>query len=404
MGADGQSATCKTCGMEYSVERVRELMALDTVAVAPQADRQEQATTCVLFDDYHAVLLELFEEHTGISAADMSLDEEELEHAVFDMIPLASKVSTIDFGDYAIIATTKGVMTKVLDAAMRKTLSRYKKGQRGAKLWCRIFLSTHYRDEFIQFVLPDNVLWEVSGLSEGTLEQAVAELQQELPFGIALKGRNDIVQNTAPTPALQEDVLEATWEETSDADVAAQPPEMFHMTGKCEYYGSVIRGEESSANFDVVKAIALCEKADAAYNRNSIGKAISYLEEALRYDADNYIVWNKLGRAYRALSYLDEARKCYQKALEIKPGAIDVIANIGVLEFSCNNYQLAYQYCKQAFEVGGATRADNAVYAANYAMMIAKIGDKEEALRVLEIARKRGYRNYTTLKRMIRQN
>lgn len=246
MGAGGQSATCKTCGMEYSVERVRELMALDTVAAAPQADRQEQATTCVLFDDYHAVLLELFEEHTGISAADMSLDEEELEHAVFDMIPLASKVSTIDFGDYAIIATTKGVMTKVLDAAMRKTLSRYKKGQRGAKLWCRIFLSTHYRDEFIQFVLPDNVLWEVSGLSEGTLEQAVAELQQELPFGIALKGRNDIVQNTAPTPALQEDVLEATWEETSDADVAALPTEIFHMMVDEAHYilgqGAVAQG------------------------------------------------------------------------------------------------------------------------------------------------------------------
>lgn len=89
--------------------------------------------------------------------------------------------------------------------------------------------------------------------------------------------------------------------------------------------------------------------------------------------------------------------------MALKPNAVDVIANLGVLEVSCNNYQLAYQYCKQAYEAGAATPADNAVYAANYALTVAKLGNKKEALQLLEIARKRGYGNYSTLKKMIKQ-
>ena len=78
MGAGGQSATCKTCGMEYSVERVRELMALDTVAAAPQADRQEQATTPALQED----VLEATWEET--SDADVAALPTEIFHMMVD--------------------------------------------------------------------------------------------------------------------------------------------------------------------------------------------------------------------------------------------------------------------------------------------------------------------------------
>jgi Flp pilus assembly protein TadD len=185
-------------------------------------------------------------------------------------------------------------------------------------------------------------------------------------------------------------------------------PQMMHGTCTCdfcgtEYTASASNRTEVNSRRDEGKAIALCQKSDVAYSKKSIGESISYLEEALGYDVENYMIWNKLGRSYRVAGNLEKARECYQKALSLKPGAIDVIANIGVLEVACKNYLSACQYCKQAYEAGGTTPADNATYAANYALTIAKTGDKKEALKVLEIARKRGYKNYATLKRMIKQ-
>ena len=186
-------------------------------------------------------------------------------------------------------------------------------------------------------------------------------------------------------------------------------PKMMYGTCVCDFceteYTAPLREQSTAnANKEAGKAIALVEKSDVAYNRNSIGEAISYLEEALEYDASNYLIWNKLGRAYRLSGNLDKARECYQKALTLKPGAIEVIANLGVLEVSCNNYQEAYQYFKQSYEAGGTSPAVKATEAANYALTIAKMGNKKEALQVLEIARKRGYGNYSTLKRMIKQS
>lgn len=185
-------------------------------------------------------------------------------------------------------------------------------------------------------------------------------------------------------------------------------PQMLHGICMCdfcetEYTKAITAQETKNTNFDTGKAISLIEKSDAAYEKNRIGEAISFLDEALKYDPANYMIWNKMGRTHRLANNLDRARECYQKALSIKPDAIEVIANLGVLEVSCNNYQLAYEYCKRAYEAGGATPSVNAVYVANYALTVAKIGNKKEALQLLEVARKRGYGNYTTLKRMIKQ-
>ena len=167
---------------------------------------------------------------------------------------------------------------------------------------------------------------------------------------------------------------------------------------------AVSDAKRSSHQKNIDKAIVLMEKADAAYEKKRGEEAIAYLDEALLLDASNHNVWNKLGRAYRLCNNFDRARECYENALNIKPGAIDVIANLGALEIFCKNYKLACQYCKQAFEAGAATPSDNAIYAANYAIALAKLGNMKEAFRVLEIARTRGYSNYAKLKKEIEQS
>ena len=186
-------------------------------------------------------------------------------------------------------------------------------------------------------------------------------------------------------------------------------PQMLHETCMCNFCKTeytrptTSRASESTGN-DAGKAVSLCEQSDLAYAGNRMAEAVNYLEEALKYDRGNYNIWNKLGRAYRQIGNLDRARECYRKALDISPDSIDVIANIGVLEIACNNYQLAYEYCKRAYEAGNAMSPDYALYAANYAFCIAKLGNKKEALKMSKIARKRGYVNYTKLKRMIKQS
>lgn len=185
----------------------------------------------------------------------------------------------------------------------------------------------------------------------------------------------------------------------------ADLPQVLHGKCFCEYCGTEyikpVGGVNAESNTG--KAMELCEKADIAYAKRSIGEAIGYLDEALRYDPENYMLWTKLGRVYRLANNSDRARECYQKAMSIKPGAVEVIANLGALEMTCNNHQLAYQYCKQAFEIGAKTPYDNAVYAANFALAAAKTGNKREAMRLLDVAKKRGYANCAAIKKMIKQ-
>ena len=184
-------------------------------------------------------------------------------------------------------------------------------------------------------------------------------------------------------------------------------PQLMHGACVCDFCATEYSRTSTAqiteiSEADTGKAMSLVAKADAAYEKNKIGEAIGLLDEALKYDPSNALIWNRLGRSYRLANNLDRARECYQKALSLKPDAIEVIANLGVLEISCNHYQLAYQYCKRAYEAGAATPSDNAIYAANYAFTVAKTGSRKEALQLLKIARKRGYGNYAALKKMIR--
>lgn len=190
------------------------------------------------------------------------------------------------------------------------------------------------------------------------------------------------------------------------------------VSGQCEcaYCGTTyqISAQESvcavSKSLAPEKAIALSKKADAAYSQGRYSEAIGYLTEALEFNPNDYSLWNLFGRAHRVSGNHDRARSCYQKALNLKPNASDVIANLGALELTCQNYQEAYRHCKQSFEAiyspdgHNVSANDRAVRAANYALSIAKIGNKREAMRVADLAKKLGYTNYANLKKMIKES
>ena len=163
---------------------------------------------------------------------------------------------------------------------------------------------------------------------------------------------------------------------------------------------------QNGTEYNPGKAQLLCEKADIAYAQSKPAEAISLLNEAIQYDPSSAKLWTKLGRAHRLTGNLDYARDCYQKALKIKPDDIETIGNLGVVEIYSNNFELAYRYCKYAYE-NSSNSLDaslKAMHAANFAVCLAKLGRKKEAMQMAKIAKKRGYKKYDVIKDMIKQS
>jgi Flp pilus assembly protein TadD len=75
--------------------------------------------------------------------------------------------------------------------------------------------------------------------------------------------------------------------------------------------------------------------------------AIPLLEEAQRQEPDNFGVTLNLGIAYRGVNRLEDAKRTYQKALEIQPSSPDPWLNIGVLE---GDYFKNYAAATAAFQ------------------------------------------------------
>lgn len=83
--------------------------------------------------------------------------------------------------------------------------------------------------------------------------------------------------------------------------------------------------------------------------------AIPLLEEAQRQEPDNYGVTLNLGIAYRGVKRLDEAKRTYERALEIRPAAADPWLNLGVLQGDYfKDYDAAISAFNTYLEKGGA--------------------------------------------------
>jgi tetratricopeptide (TPR) repeat protein len=55
----------------------------------------------------------------------------------------------------------------------------------------------------------------------------------------------------------------------------------------------------------------------------------------------NAVLDNKMGIAYHQLMDLDRARKCYEKALKLKPGYFEAINNLGTVYYAKKSYRRA---------------------------------------------------------------
>lgn len=62
----------------------------------------------------------------------------------------------------------------------------------------------------------------------------------------------------------------------------------------------------------------------------------------------NAEIWNKLGMAYHHLFAMEEARRDYQRALQLRPDYPEALNNLGAIYYSKKNYGKAIRYYRKA--------------------------------------------------------
>ena len=130
------------------------------------------------------------------------------------------------------------------------------------------------------------------------------------------------------------------------------------------------------------------------------------LSFALKLKPDDTMIWNKLGRAYRAAGFLDKAVSCYEKVLLLDRDDPWAYANLGGVHLVQENYTAASEfYAKAVWLLEVANKLNDRDYPtilANYAFTLGKTGDKRQAVKLLKEAEKRGYTNCAYIRKQLK--
>lgn len=228
--AGGRSATCKNCGTEHSIERVREMLG---TAPAAQPDPAEEVFDAEVAEmdapaeapsGYAAQLREIFRAHGGIPTPDMR--PEQMERAILGEPD--PRNFAVAFGRYGLAAQTGGILTEQQLEDVRGMLDRCRKGQKGAKVWCRLMATVRHAGAWLCVVRPGEVLWELSGFSEEAVQAVAAQVGQALPFEIRLVPSGGSAVPAAPEP--QAEILDAGWVEIGEDGEEKRSAQPFCMT------------------------------------------------------------------------------------------------------------------------------------------------------------------------------
>lgn len=108
---------------------------------------------------------------------------------------IATRGHTVSFGDYALKAQTRGLLTSRQIEAARKAISH--KTKRGGKLWIRVFPDKPVSKKpaetrmgsgkspvshYAAVVKPGKIIFEISGVTEETAKAAFKRAADKLPI------------------------------------------------------------------------------------------------------------------------------------------------------------------------------------------------------------------------------
>ncbi len=166
---------------------------------------------------------------------------------------------------------------------------------------------------------------------------------------------------------------------------------------ECEFCGSryMIDSNEmvTSKTLTDAKLISYYIKA-AEYMRNKMfSEELSVLMEALAIDESDVRTLVKIGRCYRSLGYNNEALDAYKRALEIDPGMGTAYTNMGTIYILKKEWNEAAKQYEKGLPYIDKETADYWTAYANYAIVLAKLGNPSKAEEMIAEAETHGYQN-----------
>jgi len=100
-----------------------------------------------------------------------------------------------------------------------------------------------------------------------------------------------------------------------------------------------------------------------AYNRKDTARAIGWLEQALKRDAENAAVWYSLASLYESKGKNDEALKLYQKMLMVQPENAELHYSIGYILHKMGREKEARESFRTVNDLEPELAADSYEYA-----------------------------------------
>lgn len=193
VAAGGKGAVCKNCGMEHSIERVREMLGVAQPEISPTVPQPVPVQAADVSIPAVPVVSD-----PGPAQAE-PVDEALLRE--WDALCADTPERfELRFGEWGLAAAGTGILTDGQVEAVRKILQRYRDGLDEAKIYGRVFPGWEYQDGWIEVMKPGKLLFELSGMPEDVVNQCLAEAERQLTFPLCLSRREKKAAAPAAKP------------------------------------------------------------------------------------------------------------------------------------------------------------------------------------------------------------
>ena len=99
---------------------------------------------------------------------------------------------------------------------------------------------------------------------------------------------------------------------------------------------------------DTPKPLSPETRGDIFMARKMYREAIETFREGSPKDP---VIWNKTGIAYHQLMQLDQARKCYEQAIKLKPNYMEALNNLGTVYYAKKSPRRAISWYNRALKI-----------------------------------------------------
>jgi tetratricopeptide (TPR) repeat protein len=126
----------------------------------------------------------------------------------------------------------------------------------------------------------------------------------------------------------------------------------------------------------------VCNLLGIAYDRaGDADKSLQMFHEFARLAPNRPEAFNNLGAAYLRAGNPDQAEAAFRRSLTLRPGSVDALYNLGALLNARGKYSESRPLLEQAYHL-----EHSGAVAYELAVAMAGVGDKKDALRILETA------------------